>query len=150
MYKLGKRFRTCRKCRSQKEQAEYSLTKSGRYSPICNPCKLLPRKELVYRRRKHEEFGLTEVEYSNLKIRLHNYGMQPTQFFSLFNLQEGRCAICKIEGGYSMHIDHCHITQKVRGILCSRCNMGLGFFGDSSQLLLNAVKYLDPKKPLKA
>ena len=61
--------------------------------------------------------------------------------------QGGRCAICRTDrwgGQYnSPVIDHCHATGKVRGILCQRCNVGLGKFGDSPHLLDAATRYLN-------
>jgi Recombination endonuclease VII len=41
------------------------------------------------------------------------------------------------------HVDHCHKTNKVRGILCNGCNIGLGSFKDDINLLKNAIKYLE-------
>lgn len=40
------------------------------------------------------------------------------------------------------HLDHCHITGKIRGFLCSNCNTGLGLFKDNINLLESAIKYL--------
>lgn len=64
--------------------------------------------------------------------------------------QNSKCNICgKKEsrknryGGVSrLSIDHNHKTKKVRSLLCSRCNAGLGFFNDDTQLLEKALKYL--------
>lgn len=62
--------------------------------------------------------------------------------------QKGRCAICgnrpSVKNGrvMNLHIDHCHKTGKVRGLLCGACNSGLGMFKDSPKLLLEAVAYL--------
>lgn len=41
-----------------------------------------------------------------------------------------------------MHIDHDHKTGKLRGLLCDRCNRGLGYLSDSVVLLLRAICYL--------
>jgi hypothetical protein len=74
-----------------------------------------------------------------------NYGMTDDDYNSLLNAQDGRCAICKThqsEFGRMLHIDHDHITGKVRGLLCFRCNSGLGFFRDNCTALLQAVSYL--------
>jgi hypothetical protein len=65
-------------------------------------------------------------------------------FNQLFQEQEGRCAVCRKEFESSMdtHVDHCHKTGAVRGILCKGCNHGLGNFADSTERLLAAVSYL--------
>jgi hypothetical protein len=63
----------------------------------------------------------------------------------MWELQEGRCAICKSplsEGQKGHAVDHCHTTGTVRGLLCPSCNLGLGKFRDDPQLLSEAVRYL--------
>ena len=53
------------------------------------------------------------------------------------------CAICKKQYlRANLHIDHCHETNKFRGLLCKNCNFALGFFKDNIDLLLNAIVYL--------
>jgi hypothetical protein len=61
--------------------------------------------------------------------------------------QDGRCAICDVrfdmvKKSTKPHVDHCHATKYVRGILCSMCNTGIGFLGDSASTLLRAAYYL--------
>lgn len=57
--------------------------------------------------------------------------------------QGGLCAICKAEpNGTRLHIDHCHVTGKIRGLLCMKCNQGLGQFMDRPNLLERARLYL--------
>lgn len=58
--------------------------------------------------------------------------------------QEGLCAICKKPGHPTrgLHVDHCHATQKVRGLLCYNCNSGIGRFKDDTRVLLEAVAYI--------
>jgi hypothetical protein len=45
-----------------------------------------------------------------------------------------------------LHIDHCHITGKIRGLLCHLCNRGIGLFRERSDLLQAAIKYLESHK----
>lgn len=57
------------------------------------------------------------------------------------------CAICKTSLlDKKVHIDHCHVTTKVRGVLCELCNKGLGQFKDNIASLENAIKYLKESK----
>lgn len=44
---------------------------------------------------------------------------------------------------YKMHIDHCHSTGKIRGLLCGKCNVGIGMFRDSPENLMRAAAYLN-------
>jgi hypothetical protein len=66
--------------------------------------------------------------------------------------QKGACAICKcteqnvdVRTGkpYELAIDHCHKTGKVRALLCTFCNVGLGAFRDNPDLMHQAIKYVN-------
>ena len=59
--------------------------------------------------------------------------------------QGGKCAICNAHQSTlkrSLHADHDHATGKLRGLLCSSCNVGVGHLRDNARLLLNAARYL--------
>lgn len=57
--------------------------------------------------------------------------------------QMSRCMICPDEIELrTAHIDHCHETGAVRGLLCRSCNLGLGHFKDRVELLEKAMTYL--------
>lgn len=64
---------------------------------------------------------------TNIKTR---FGLTTKDFDLILKYQKGGCAICgvKTNGKKNFCIDHSHTTQKVRGILCSGCNIGLGFY----------------------
>lgn len=74
------------------------------------------------------------------------YGLTRTQYEKMFSDQGRKCAVCKTDNPKNTfnpwHVDHCHRTGKVRGILCNRCNTGLGFFADDIELLKLAIEYL--------
>jgi len=74
--------------------------------------------------------------------RWNEYRLRPGDFEKLVQDQDGKCAICGDDLKFP-HIDHCHATGKVRGILCSACNTGLGKLGDSVESLKRAVRYLE-------
>lgn len=73
------------------------------------------------------------------------YGISLAEYDAMLEKQGGGCAICGKTvdvGGRRLPIDHCHETAKVRGILCSHCNQGIGHFFDSPDLLMQAATYL--------
>ena len=74
------------------------------------------------------------------------YGITAKQFYILLEAQDGKCAICRMQfsrwGRNIPNIDHDHITGRVRGLLCRKCNTGLGFFKDNPDFLKMAAHYL--------
>ena len=60
--------------------------------------------------------------------------------------QGGVCAICKRKFDKTPCVDHCHSTGKVRGLLCRKCNIGLGFCRDDSNLMRAATAYLETSR----
>lgn len=62
-----------------------------------------------------------------------------------FERQQGCCAICgrsQKDLGYCLQVDHNHHTGNFRGLLCRNCNIGLGQFHDSPELIEKALRYL--------
>jgi hypothetical protein len=57
-------------------------------------------------------------------------------------LQDGRCALCGCDKARAWHWDHDHATGVMRGVLCSKCNNGLGFFNDNPDFLWKAAAYV--------
>lgn len=79
---------------------------------------------------------------------LSKYGMTLEEYGDMLEKQDGKCAICGLKaednGRYGvLYIDHNHKSWKVRGLLCERCNFGLGIFKDNIDMLRNAAKYLE-------
>jgi hypothetical protein len=73
----------------------------------------------------------------------HTYGITVEQYQALFESQSGVCAICgKPPGKLALAVDHCHATGRIRGLLCTCCNHGLGMFRDCPINLSRAIEYL--------
>ena len=70
------------------------------------------------------------------------YGLKRSDYDTMFEQQEGKCAICNKEWDQKLRVDHCHATGKIRQLLCTGCNTGLGQFQDSPDLLQKAIQYL--------
>jgi hypothetical protein len=75
--------------------------------------------------------------------RKSRYGLLPKVFDDLLEKQGGKCGICaaNITWPKVPHVHHCHKTEKVRGLLCTRCNRAIGMFGDDPNLLQRAADY---------
>lgn len=72
------------------------------------------------------------------------YGMSHGEYEALMVAQKSVCAICGLPDtrGWPLAVDHCHRTKANRGLLCGRCNVGIGLFKDSPALLQQAINYL--------
>lgn len=72
------------------------------------------------------------------------FGITLEYYNELRQLQNNKCAIClKIfEGKPGPCVDHCHYTNKIRGLLCRSCNLGIGLLGDTKECLERAINYL--------
>lgn len=82
---------------------------------------------------------------ANIKYNLKKrYGITVDQYIDMLMSQGGVCKICKRECKTyaNLAVDHCHTTKKVRGLLCNKCNRGIGLLEDNETLLKNAIKYL--------
>lgn len=85
--------------------------------------------------------------YKSWVSRLKKKGLIPDDYDRMLDEQGHCCAICRAEkpgqqANSSWAVDHCHVTGKVRGLLCHACNMALGLLGDSPQRLEVAAAYL--------
>jgi hypothetical protein len=77
---------------------------------------------------------------SNLK---HKYDMKLSEFNLMRELQGDRCIVCDAGFTTSPCVDHCHVTGKVRGLLCATCNLMLGYAQDDPSILRRAAEYLE-------
>ena len=109
----GYRIKTCKKCHATKSKAWVTAN---------------PEKTKQYRRR------------AKLKDK---YGISIEMYDSMFEQQKGVCALCnKPHKRRPLNVDHCHQTGKIRGLLCDKCNMGIGLFDDNPALLEKVKDYL--------
>ena len=72
--------------------------------------------------------------------RRWSYGLTDDAFKRMKEAQNNRCALCNRK--VKLVVDHCHHTGRIRGLLCYRCNTGLGFLGDTPDSLDRAFKYV--------
>lgn len=91
----------------------------------------------------HFAKGVCRPCYTNNVKRRGKYGITPEQYVAMVKDQRGLCAICERPMTRHPHIDHCHETGVIRGLLCYTCNVGLGSFGDDPERLRSAAKYVE-------
>jgi len=85
--------------------------------------------------------------FQNRNGHLRNkFGITHQDYLDMLEAQNGRCKVCGTDtpkGNGAFHVDHCHSSGKIRGLLCHHCNVGLGNFKDNTSLLLKAILYLN-------
>lgn len=122
--------------------------KNGRRRMRCRSCSDVHRAvTMAARQRSRRAKNPKGNREQRRKDRLAQYGLTAEAFDAMFERQSGRCAICSTDldpDSTDMHIDHCHASSVVRGLLCRSCNLGLGCFKDDPVRLTRAVAYLMP------
>ena len=150
---------TCTQCRSNSKTSRFkqqdivlSLHLQGLKE--CITCKIL--KDLTeFHKNKNTRFGLSSNCKScsldhriNYKDRLlyRKYSLEVGGFNIMLEKQRNKCLICENVFGNSSGtkavVDHCHNNGIVRGLLCGQCNKGIGTFKDDTNILYNAIIYL--------
>ena len=139
---MEKRCGKCRKVKDINEFPKHRWTRDG-YRYQCKECKNQENRQ--YEKNYPEKHKKASI---NLRNRKRNKKLGITQDFvdNLFLIQKGCCAICGMHNSnlkkQSLGIDHDHATNKVRGLLCSKCNLLLGNANDNIYILDKAIKYL--------
>lgn len=134
-------MKRCNKCNSDKEEIEFF---DHAWCRICcrEYAKANRQRRNLTQRKRREKNPISNKE-SKLK---HKYGISMLEYQELFDKQNGKCAICRniCSTGRSLAVDHCHKTKRIRGLLCSNCNMFLGKINDDISVFFAAINYLEP------
>ena len=123
----------------QEHKGEYVMTRERKDRANANDRKrrALSEEERIKHRKEATEWRKNNPTKSKA-IKIRKYGITLEQFNALLEAQGGKCAICgmsdKSNPAKFPVVDHCHTNNHVRGLICSRCNSGLGFFKDSPTL----------------
>ena len=143
-------MKTCKSCLVEKPLEEFythARTKDGKGS-WCKKCLMAKTAE----KRKDPVQKELWKEYGRRSILKKRYGITADQYDQMIIDQNNGCAICgstEMGGrgeGTRLAVDHNHETGKVRGLLCTSCNNGLGRFKDDPELLVKAATYLKSYK----
>lgn len=133
--------RMCSRCRIIKSKSDFKSYQWKLSSPYCNRCRFENSTKEYHKNRSH------------LKRR---FGLEINEYEILLAKQNYACAICKkpesalgtkTDGSPKrLSVDHCHKTKIIRGLLCQRCNSGIGMFFDNVEHLESAINYLAKTK----
>ncbi|MGW6458644.1 endonuclease VII domain-containing protein [Streptomyces sp. NPDC055078] len=114
--------RRCPQCCEVKPHSEWERNKTSRdgWASYCKVCRAARNRESYFRRK----YGITEADRDEM-----------------ISSQMGICCICL--AAPAAHVDHCHETGKVRGVLCFNCNSAIGKLGDDPDTVRRAAAYLE-------
>jgi hypothetical protein len=129
-------LKTCKVCNVEKNISDFY---TGRKD--CKDCKNAAAKQWRKDNPENTEKHLARMRERSKERR---YGITQKEFDQMLIRQNNKCKICSdnFKSFKDTHIDHCHNTNKVRGLLCNNCNMALGQFMDNTDIMDNAIKYL--------
>jgi hypothetical protein len=118
-----------------------------KHCKLCGEHKPLASYSLVTNRKTgiKEHRGECRACYRSNKLK-YRYGIDQTDYNIMSRQHFDRCAICGTHASTQthgvLHVDHDHATGAIRGLLCGKCNRGLGYFNDNTDMLKNAALYL--------
>ncbi len=153
-------MKTCKTCLCDFSLDEFHNSrgwKDGKV-PHCKTCEKSRKKE-DYLKDRDNRLEKAKTNYWNNRAGARangikrRYGITWDDYLDLYNKHAGCCHICAVPlelFGSDKHkvaqVDHCHKTGKVRGLLCTACNTGLGNFKDDVNLLSKVIGYLTNDK----
>jgi len=133
----------CAKCKEYKKTSYFSRknNKLG-YSVVCKDCHNKYVREVWYPKNKAKQKASSKKwkEKNNVYILSKRYNVSEEEIADLLSSSDKGCQICGKKG--KLHVDHCHKTGKLRGLLCMECNMSLGRVGDDIRGIMRFVNYL--------
>lgn len=153
-------MKECIKCKSIKPLTEFHTDKTRRSGlrERCKDCRCKYGKEVHKKCLACGDLFVTSGKAKAQKYCgkscqfLHiRYGIDEYKYEDMLISQGYKCAICRQEETaidkrtgkvFELSVDHCHETGAVRGLLCNKCNTGLGYFRDQISILQNAIRYL--------
>lgn len=149
----------CRRCKKDKlvdcfHKSTHKVSGISQYCKICTSLNRTESKERIKSGNVKHIVGLykkgsEELKNHNRNQKLkYNYGITINDYNLMFTNQKGCCAICNIHQSKlkrPLDVDHDHTTGEIRGLLCSKCNTGIGLFNDNIELLSLSINYLQIK-----
>jgi len=153
-------MKTCLKCGAIKPFSEYHA-KRGKPQPQCKTCRseymrghYLKNKDRVnmankawYEANKSSVCEKLKRQYKEnpekfvFARKLQKYALTKDRFQAMLVQQNNACEICRMTFVGTPYVDHCHTTQEVRGLLCSKCNTGYGLLNEDVAVFESCIAY---------
>lgn len=127
----------CAHCKQDKPEEEFINKRNGGFTKRCLRC----RENLD---QGHKRWHQRNPDHNRKYLQKYHYGLSEEEYSTLLQVQRGMCAICDVvlDNFKHTHVDHCHDSKLVRGILCNNCNLGIGHLKHNVQTLQRAIVYL--------
>ncbi|WP_333627851.1 endonuclease VII domain-containing protein [Stenotrophomonas cyclobalanopsidis] len=142
-------MKICTKCKVEKSEGEFwaDRRRSSGLMARCKSCKTGDARDYRAARPGYHKAVYAKTRTATRERHLvRKYGVTLADYGSMLHEQDGKCAICSAPEAEQFkgvfHVDHCHTTGKVRGLLCRGCNHMLGVVADDVHKLLRAITYL--------
>lgn len=144
----GFKQKTCTKCHTSKPYTAFrqrKLKTMTSYRSHCRECERKEHRDWYSRNKEYTKLYQESRKTSTEDRRLNRiYGISLKDLNLMVKDQDNKCKICGDSFLNSrMCVDHCHKTGKIRGILCNKCNSGIGLLKDSRDVVKNAYNYLE-------
>jgi hypothetical protein len=165
-------LKRCSKCKQEKSFSSFNKKKGGKFGLYCH-CRECVKEIKSSKEYKEKVNKLSREKPSNsvrkirearrskdyrstkkgaeatLRYNIKKYGITVEKYNELFTAQNGNCYLCgrnQSEFKFRLAVDHCHKTSKVRALLCSGCNTGLGNFKENIEVMKKAIQYIETRK----
>jgi hypothetical protein len=137
-------MKVCKTCKQEKPLKLFpkNVAYKDGFRPHCIDCRR-EYENASFHKNKHKRPYCYETD-KDKKLQ-KAYGIGYAEYLKMLEAQNNSCAICGTTdtgNRKAFHVDHCHTTGKVRGLLCSNCNTGIGNLRDDVALLHRAIDYL--------
>lgn len=164
-------YKWCNRCKTAKRHSEFSKDKSTKdgLKFYCKECDRISHREYYQKNKERINSRSKEWDKNNPEKRKkiekryrdnnkdvfrnnqlkRKFGITIEEFILMKEECGNQCMICGVhinELNKDLHVDHDHTSGNIRGLLCSTCNSGLGMFKDSTELLKNAIEYLNRRE----
>lgn len=148
-------MKICTKCKKIGDFSKDKTKKDGLHS-ICKKCQKITTQNYlknntdVHEKRKQisklwrtNNYEKSQQSVTNATLK-SKYGITLNEYNELLKNQNFCCAVCfDVPTKQRLHVDHCHKTMKVRGLLCQACNVSIGKMKDDPSLLRALANYVE-------